>query len=135
MRNFFFYTAAFFLFTLLSITFERVVLQRLRNIHIVSMGQDHLFLEFEKNLSNQFRGLEFDPKHHTFEIPSRVSIMKYMINIIYFIIKKKTRTIINLLRETRNRKNILSYWSRGQYVNIDDKHVNYSACVKNKNTS
>ena len=53
------------------------------------MGQDHLFLEFEKNLSNQFRGLEFDPKHHTFEIPSRVSIMKYMINIIYFIIKKK----------------------------------------------
>ena len=69
------------------------------------MGQDHLFLEFEKNLSNQFRGLEFDPKHHTFEIPSRVSIMKYMINIIYFIIKKtKTRTIINLLRETRNRK-------------------------------
>ena len=95
------------------------------------MGQDHLFLEFEKNLSNQFRGLEFDPKHHTFEIPSRVSIMKYMINIIYFIIKKKTRTIVNLLRETRNRKNILSYWSRGQYVNIDDNHVNYSACVKN----
>jgi hypothetical protein len=59
----------FFLFTLISITFERVVLQRLRYIHIVSMGQDHLFLEFEKNLSNQFRGLdEFDQKHHTFEL-------------------------------------------------------------------
>ena len=86
---FFLHRRFFFFFTLLSITFERVVLQRLRNIHIVSMGQDHLFLEFEKNLSNQFRGLEFDPKHHTFEIPSRVSIMKYMINIIYFIIKKK----------------------------------------------
>ena len=84
----FFFLPCRFFFTLLSITFERVVLQRLRNIHIVSMGQDHLFLEFEKNLSNQFRGLEFDPKHHTFEIPSRVSIMKYMINIIYFIIKK-----------------------------------------------
>ena len=27
------------------------------------------------------------------------------------------------LKDTKQ-KNILSYWSRGQYVNIDDKHVN-----------